>query len=106
MILEELIRKAIQFGAHHKKEINLSGYDTYNETINKFLSENKVENLAIHDVSHSFNNEELNFIRQWFNNFIDGHPDNVVNKTEWEIALKIHTKLGMNPENRIVENCG
>lgn len=72
----------------------------------KNLQKDKEEQLAIQLVSHCFDKEELNLIRQWFNNFIDGHPDNVVTKKEWNIGLKIHNRLDMEPENRIVKNCG
>lgn len=53
MRLEDLIRKAIQFGAHHMEEINNSGYDSYDATMKKFLNKHQVENLFIHSVEKS-----------------------------------------------------
>ena len=75
--------------------------------INKPLESTDTKALVIHSVSHSFfNDKELNHIRQWFNTTIDQNQDKDIKKTEWELALKIHTKLNIRPENRIVKNCG
>lgn len=57
MILTELIREAIQFGAHHKEDINNKGYDSYNATMKKFFDKHQVENLSIHGVVKSLNSE-------------------------------------------------
>ena len=107
MRLEDLIREAIQFGVHHREEINNRDYDSYDATMKKFWNKHQVKNLFIHSVSHCFfYDNELNHIRQWFNTTIDQHQDKDIEKTEWELALKIHTKLNLRPENRIVKNCG
>lgn len=50
MRLEDLIREAIQFGAHHREEINNSGYDSYDATMKKFINKHQVKNLFIHSV--------------------------------------------------------
>lgn len=61
----------------------------------------------IQSVNNSFfDDKELNHIRQWFNTTIDQNQDKDIKKTEWELGLKIHTKLNIKPENRIVKNCG
>jgi len=63
--------------------------------------------LFIQSVSHCFfYDNELNHIRQWFNTTIDQNQDKEIEKTEWELALKIHKYLNITPENRIVKNCG
>jgi len=65
------------------------------------------EQLLIQRVSHCFfYDNELNHIRQWFNTTIDQNQDKDIEKTEWELALKIHKYLNITPENRIVKNCG
>lgn len=69
-------------------------------------NKNTEKQCDIHVVTHCFNDEELNFIRQWFNQVIDSHQDKDINKTEWELGFKIHKKLNIRPEKRIVKNCG
>lgn len=65
MRLEDLIREAIQFGAHHKEEINNSGYDSYDATMKKFLNKHQVKNLFIHSVMCcSFCKEKIKFGEQ------------------------------------------
>ena len=64
------------------------------------------EQLTLTDVSHCFCNKELNYIRQWFNTTIDSNRDKDIKKTEWKLGLKIHNKLKIKPEKRIVKNCG
>ena len=59
MILTELIREAIQFGAHHKEEINNKGYDSYSATMKKFFDKHQVKNLSIHGVSNWVDSDSL-----------------------------------------------
>tara|TARA_R100001086_G_C11800897_1_gene248808 strand:- start:720 stop:1025 length:306 start_codon:yes stop_codon:yes gene_type:complete len=101
--MEEIINKIFK----DKYPIGLSTEYTKEEMTGYMMAINDIkEQLSIHSVSHCFDNEELNLIRQWFNNFIDAHPDNAITKKEWNIAFRIHKQLDMKPENRIVKNCG
>lgn len=107
-------RKQIVIGAYLEDEHGSVFYDyqTDEDFENEPLfwqhlpDEPKEDLLSIHVVTHCFNDEELNFIRQWFNQVIDSHQDKDINKTEWELGFKIHKKLNIRPENRIVKNCG